>query len=186
MADPTRPQPEANAAALCPDGEDHTACVSRVLDEATARAEAGGARFTPVRRRALEILVESHVALGAYDLLKRLDAEGFGAQPPVAYRALDFLVAHGFAHRIERLNAFVACMHPAEGHEPAFIICRACRAVAERIDDGPDGPLDRGAAALGFEIERKVVEAEGLCPKCRPDAAVDAAADAAAPRSAPR
>ena len=32
-------------------------------------------------------------------LARRLAAEGFGRQPPVAYRALEFLVQHGLAHR---------------------------------------------------------------------------------------
>ena len=50
---------------------DHGRCVARVLDEAQAATSASGARFTPVRRRVLEILLESHVALGAYDILKR-------------------------------------------------------------------------------------------------------------------
>lgn len=143
---------------------DHGACVARVLDEVVAASAESGARFTPVRRRTLEILLESHTALGAYDLLKRLDAEGFGAQPPVAYRALDFLVEQGFAHKIERLNAFVACMHPREGHDPAFMICRACRSVAETA---ADPALDRGAEAMGFTVETRVVEIEGLCRKCQ-------------------
>ncbi|MEM8751731.1 MAG: Fur family transcriptional regulator [Pseudomonadota bacterium] len=147
---------------------DHAACVRRVAAEAEARATKAGLRMTPVRRRALEILLESPTALGAYDLLKRLDAEGFGAQPPVAYRALDFLVANGFAHRIERLNAFVACMSPAEGHDPVFMICRKCRAVAETVASPAAAALDEGAEAIGFEIETRMVEAEGLCPKCRP------------------
>lgn len=143
---------------------DHSACVARVLDEVVAMSEEGGARFTPVRRRALEILLESHTAIGAYDLLKRLNADGFGAQPPVAYRALDFLVEHGFAHKIERLNAFVACMRPREGHDPAFMICRSCRSVAETA---ADPKLDSDAAKLGFKVETRVVEIEGLCPKCQ-------------------
>ncbi|MGB0851859.1 MAG: transcriptional repressor [Pikeienuella sp.] len=143
---------------------DHGACIARVLDEVVAVSAEGTARFTPVRRRALEILLESHTALGAYDLLKRLDADGFGAQPPVAYRALDFLVEHGFAHKIERLNAFVACMHPREGHDPAFMICRACHSVAETA---ADPALDKRAAALGYTVETRVVEMEGLCPKCQ-------------------
>lgn len=151
---------------------DHKACIRRVLDDAAQITGASGARFTPVRRRALEILLESHKAIGAYDLLKRLDADGFGAQPTVAYRALDFLVENGLAHKVERLNAFVACMHPREGHDPAFMICRACHAVAETARQQPDAAIGQGAAAIGFQIERMVVEAEGLCPKCQtePDA----------------
>jgi Fur family zinc uptake transcriptional regulator len=87
----------------------------------------------------------------------------------VVYRALDFLVRHGLAHRVERLNAFVACGGAAEDHAAAFLICRACRAVAEaRLDVGavPGGGLGRAAEAAGFRIESAVVEATGLCARC--------------------
>lgn len=144
---------------------DHAGCVERVLNEAEAAMAEAGARFTPVRRRVLEILLESHTALGAYDILKRLTVDGFGDKPPVVYRALDFLVAQGLAHKIERLNAFVACMHPSEDHDPVFMICRDCRVVAETRVGRAE--LTGGADALGFKIETTVVEAEGLCPKCQ-------------------
>ncbi|MEX2521093.1 MAG: Fur family transcriptional regulator [Paracoccaceae bacterium] len=146
---------------------DHDVCISGALAAAEAASLRGGVNFTPVRRRALEILLESHAALGAYDLLKRLDQDGFGGQPPVAYRALEFLVKHGFAHRIERLNAFVACVRPGEGHGAAFMICRKCHAVAETVTDPAATQLGRDARALGFDIESTVMEAEGVCPKCR-------------------
>jgi Fur family zinc uptake transcriptional regulator len=146
---------------------DHGACAADVLARAEARVQAAGGRMTPVRRRVLEILLEEHRALGAYDVLHRLAAEGFGNQPPVAYRALDFLVDQGLAHRVQRLNAFTACMHPGEAHVAAFLICRSCNAVAE----APAGPaltaLDGAAAEVGFSVERTTIEATGLCPRCR-------------------
>jgi Fur family zinc uptake transcriptional regulator len=119
----------------------------------------------------LELLLESHAALGAYDVLARLKDEGLGAQPPVAYRALDFLVSHGFAHRIEKLNAYVACAHPGGAHAPAFMICRDCGVVAEMPEDTVTDTLAAIAANMGFELEHAVVEAEGLCPGCRAGAA---------------
>lgn len=151
---------------------DHARCRGDVLAAAERLAEAQGLRLTPVRRRALEILLEEHRALGAYELLDRLAAEGYGSQPPVAYRALEFLVEHGLAHRIRRLNAFAACVHPEEDHAPAFLICRACRAVAEAPADAARGAVEAAAVTLGFAVERVNVEALGLCPACRgkPDA----------------
>jgi Fur family transcriptional regulator, zinc uptake regulator len=80
---------------------DHGHCSSDALARADALVQASGARLTPVRRRVLEILLEDHRAMGAYDVLQRLAGEGFGNQPPVAYRALDFLVEQGLAHRID-------------------------------------------------------------------------------------
>ena len=150
---------------------DHAHCTSDVLARAEALATAQGARITPVRRRVLEILLESHKAMGAYDVLQRLAAEGFGNQPPVAYRALDFLVDQGLAHRIRRLNAFTACMHPGEAHAPAFLICRGCDAVAEAPAAPVRVALEAAAADVGFTIERSNVEALGLCPACQGAAA---------------
>jgi Fur family zinc uptake transcriptional regulator len=145
---------------------DHGACVAAGLAAAEARCAAEGLRLTPVRRKVLEMLLREHRALGAYAILDLLREAGFGSQPPVAYRALDFLTRHGFAHKIERLNAFVACAHPGRVHAPAFMICRKCDAVAEAR--APEGETDLGAAAraAGFRIERTVVEAEGVCPAC--------------------
>jgi Fur family zinc uptake transcriptional regulator len=145
---------------------DHAHCTDDVLTRATDMAKAQGARLTPVRRRVLEILLEGHRAMGAYDVLQRLAAEGFGNQPPVAYRALEFLVDQGLAHRIARLNAFAACMHPGEAHAPAFLICRACNHVAEAPAAPVRDALNSAAAAIGFTIERSTVEALGLCPAC--------------------
>ncbi|MEM7487601.1 MAG: transcriptional repressor [Pseudomonadota bacterium] len=145
---------------------DHAACVGQALTAAEARCAAEGLRLTPVRRTALELLLQEHRALGAYAVLDHLRDAGFGSQPPVAYRALDFLVAHGFVHKIERLNAFVACAHPGERHSPAFMICRLCDAVAEAQSTPAKGALGAAARAAGFQIEKTVVEAEGVCPTC--------------------
>jgi Fur family zinc uptake transcriptional regulator len=144
---------------------DHSHCIVTALAEAEAVCRDAGLRLTPVRRKTLEVLVEEHRAMGAYEVLERLREEGFGSQPPVAYRALDFLVANGFVHRIERLNAFIACSHPGETHAPVFMICRLCKTVAEAITPARDA-IGSAAAAAGFQIERTVVEAEGLCPSC--------------------
>ena len=103
---------------------DHGACVDDAMAAAEARCAASDLRLTPIRRRVLELLLAEHRALGAYDILGHLSAEGLGAQPPVAYRALDFLVKAGLAHRIEALNAYIACSHVGADHTPAFLICR--------------------------------------------------------------
>ncbi len=145
----------------------HAACRAGAMEAARRGCKRRGARLTPTRRRVLELLLENHAALGAYDVLSRLKDEGLGAQPPVAYRALDFLVAQGFAHRIEKLNAYVACAHPGAAHAPAFMICRDCGAVAEMPEDTVTDTLADIASRMGFALEHAVVEAEGLCPGCR-------------------
>ena len=164
---PQKPQgATATPAPVGFDAHDHSRCVETAIAGAEAHCAAAGLRFTPVRRAALGILLREHRALGAYELLDRLRDAGFGAQPPVAYRALDFLVAHGFVHKIERLNAFIACAHPGASHSPAFLICRKCDAVAEAHSAPARGTLGEAARATGFRIERTVVEALGVCPAC--------------------
>lgn len=145
---------------------DHGACVSAALAAADTACAARKVQLTPVRRRVLEILLESHAAMGAYDVLARLDAEGLGSKPPVAYRALAFLLDQGFVHRIERLNAFIACAHPGAAHDPAFMICRSCGKVDEAH---ADEAVNQAAVESGFQIEQTVIEAEGLCPACQPE-----------------
>lgn len=149
---------------------DHADCAGQTLARAEAEAARLGLRLTPVRKRVLQILLEAHRAMGAYEVLDRLSAEGFGNQPPVAYRALEFLVEAGLAHRVQRLNAFAACMHPGEAHAPVFLICRRCDAVAEASAAPVRAALDTVAAGLGFAVERASFEALGLCPACRASA----------------
>ena len=145
---------------------DHTHCITDNMAQIEAHCAKEGLQLTPVRRRVLEILLHEHRALGAYDILDKLRSEGLGSQPPVAYRALDFLVTHGFAHKIERLNAFVACANPGEVHDPAFLICRKCDGVAEAQTKSARGQLGSSAEIAGFQIERAVLEAVGVCPNC--------------------
>lgn len=145
---------------------DHSHCSGDVMAQAQAIAVAKGARLTPVRRRVLELLLERHRAMGAYEVLERLAAEGFGKQPPVAYRALEFLVDLGLVHRINRLNAFAACTHPGQHHTPAFLICRQCHLVAEAPAARVRAALEASAAETGFVVEFASFEAVGLCPTC--------------------
>ena len=166
MTSDTQPIPIKKSTPVGFQKHDHKTCVEIALAEAEARCRDEGLRLTPVRRNVLEILLQEHRALGAYAILDHLRAAGFGSQPPVAYRALDFLVQNDFVHKIERLNAFVACSHPGTEHSPAFMICRKCDAVAETQSAPSKGALGAAARTAGFKIERTVVEAEGLCPDC--------------------
>jgi len=172
MASRKKPEPAtAGQGALAFARHDHAHCCGDVLARAEALSAEAGMRLTPVRRRTLEILLESHRAMGAYEVLDRLGAEGFGSQPPVAYRALDYLVEHGLAHRIRRLNAFAACMSPGDDHSPVFFICKACNGLAEAPARPVRAAVEAAAVAIGFSVERMTVETLGLCPGCQGQAA---------------
>jgi len=145
---------------------DHARCRDGALAEARRLCKARGARLTPVRERVLDLLWQAHEPVRAYDILSTLADEGFGSQPPVVYRALDFLIEHGFAHKIERLNAYLACDCPGDDHGAKFLICTGCQRVAEFDDGAVAKALRRVADGSGFVIGRATLEVEGLCPDC--------------------
>jgi Fur family transcriptional regulator, zinc uptake regulator len=151
---------------FCCEGHSGADRITAILTEAEGRAQANGVRLTPVRRRTLELLLQSHGALGAYDVLEKLAAEGYGTQPPVAYRALNFLVEQGLAHRIRRLNAFTACTHPGHAHRAVFLICESCNSVTEAAGEGVSDALGHAAQAAGFTLSRATIEAVGRCAPC--------------------
>ena len=137
------------------------------IAEAEQRCETAGESFTPLRRRVLELLLDSHGPAKAYDLLPLID-DTKTAKPPTIYRALDFLVRMGLAHRIESLNAFVACGIGACARSTIFLICEKCGG-AEEFDAG-HALIDLADAAKkdGFSINRTMIEASGVCSNCQP------------------
>lgn len=146
---------------------DHGPCVVHALEAAEAECKRRGARLTEIRRRVLELVWQSHVPVGAYALLETLGREGFNAAPPTVYRALDFLLAHGLIHRIERLNAFMGCSRPGVPHAGQFLLCTGCGTAAELNDPAIDAAVTAAAARLGFTLTGQTVEADGLCAVCR-------------------
>lgn len=137
------------------------------IAEAERRCADAGESFTPLRRRVLELLMDQPGPAKAYDLLPLLDAAK-QAKPPTIYRALDFLLRMGLAHRIESLNAFVACGVGACARSTIFLICEKCGA-AEEFDAGHAlVDLKDAAKKDGFAIHRTMIEASGLCSTCQP------------------
>lgn len=125
-----------------------------------------GLQLTPVRKKVFEFLLDEPKGLGAYKILDLLRLSGFNSQPPAAYRALDFLVENGFAHKVESQNLFVACTKPGSHHSPVFMICKKCDRVSETQSTSLDANISDSLRLSGFEIEHAVIEAEGICSVC--------------------
>ncbi len=113
--------------------------------------------------------------MSAYTILDKLRDHGFRA-PLQVYRALDKLTEFGMVHRLESLNAFVACAHReheccggAQGHghgTVAFAICESCNQVIEFHDHKVDHQLGDWAKSKGFKPFKTTIEIRGLCEKC--------------------
>jgi Fur family zinc uptake transcriptional regulator len=141
------------------------------MGDRLARAEAAcaqrGARLTDIRRTVLELVLQAGEPIGAYALLDRLKDRSGQGKPPTVYRALDFLLAQGLIHRVERLNAFVGCHEEADHPHPVqFFICGDCGAVAECEDGAIGAAIETAARRSGFAMKRAIVEVEGVCAEC--------------------
>ncbi|MGF1615576.1 MAG: Fur family transcriptional regulator [Gammaproteobacteria bacterium] len=124
--------------------------------------------FTPLRREVLALLQDSHPRpVRAYALLEALQGQRKHAvAPATVYRTLDFLLAQGLVHRLETLNAYVACTMPDVSHNAQFWTCAGCGMVTECHDAAIENALSERAAAAEFELEDRVIEIAGRCSKC--------------------
>jgi len=115
----------------------------------------------------LDTLTGATGPLSAYGILDRVRGDGIKA-PLQIYRALDKLVELGLAHRLESLNAFVACAHADEHHEglAAFAICESCGRVDEFADEVVEERLAAWSRSTGFKTERTTIEIRGHCKDC--------------------
>lgn len=102
----------------------------------------------------------------AYELLDRLRDKGVTA-PPTVYRSLERLIEEGRAHRLETLNAFVACAHPHHRTAAVFAICRNCGTASEYSDTSLVRRITNWAKRLRFDVEEAVVEIRGICGECK-------------------
>jgi Fur family zinc uptake transcriptional regulator len=149
-------------------GHDHERCTADALTHAERLCAQRAQRLTPIRRKVLELLLESHKPLGAYEIMDRAAAVGTRPAPITIYRALDFLRDNGLVHRIESRNAFVACVNNhATGDLVVFLICEHCGAVGEASSAAVADQLKSAARAAGFTPKAPVIEIGGVCAHCR-------------------
>ena len=116
-----------------------------------------------------DALSDAEGPLSAYTILDKLRDHGFRA-PLQVYRALEKLLELGIVHRLESINAFVACAHPNEdchGHGlTAFAICESCGQVVEFHDHSIEARLADFAKARHFKPQKTTIEIKGLCENC--------------------
>ncbi len=125
-------------------------------------------KLTRNQRLVLEKLEAASGPLSAYALLDKLRGHGFRA-PLQVYRALKMLTDAGMVHRLESLNAFVACCG-SHGHDAsmvAFAICNDCGRVSEFADDTVSERLRKWVGERGFEATTTAIEIRGRCHECQ-------------------
>ena len=124
-------------------------------------------RLTKNQSLVLDVLIKAGQPSGAYDLLDKLRRHGFKA-PLQVYRALEQLIGLGLVHRLESLNAFIACSHMScqTSGATAFVICDRCETVQEICDESVSGFLASIAKKTKVKASKSNIELHGLCNGC--------------------
>jgi len=146
--------------------------VSDQLALAERLCEQSGRRLTPIRRKVLELLLrQDGRSLKAYELLEAMRNVHPGSAPPTVYRALDFLVEAGLIHRLDAVNAWIACHDAGGAPHDLLVVCTHCGAVAELSDPALTARLAERVALTGFTPTSHETEIRALCAKCQNDPA---------------
>lgn len=141
---------------------------AQLLTKAQRLCEERGVRLTPQRLKVLALIIEHHSSISAYELLDQLKISEPQAKPPTIYRALDFLLAQGFVHKVESTNSYIACCVLGHAdHCSQLLICDECGSVEECHDDELAKLLRQKSEKLGFKVNHHVVESHGICEKCQ-------------------
>ncbi|MEJ2200309.1 MAG: Fur family transcriptional regulator [Desulfuromonadaceae bacterium] len=147
------------------DNHDHQRCIRNAMAVAEKLCRRRQQRFTPLRRRVLQLIWQQQRPVGAYDLLKQLQQDGKAA-PITVYRVLDFLLRMGLVHRILSQNAYIGCVCPEREHAGHFLICQTCKGLVEVVDSALTAAIVANSLALDFQVRQSAVEILGLCPRC--------------------
>lgn len=123
-------------------------------------------RAEPNHERVFAILLQAHAPMTAYEVLDVARKHKITA-PPTVYRALNRLIHEGRVHRLETINAYVACcdVHHVHGNA-VFAICNDCGKVDEISESRSLKKLLAEAGEHGFKVDHAVIELKGHCEAC--------------------
>ncbi|MFM0202073.1 Fur family transcriptional regulator [Paraburkholderia fungorum] len=135
-----------------------------------------GEKLTPIRRKVLELLLNSGRATKAYSLLDDMRQIHPGSAPPTVYRALDFLLSAGLVHRIESINAFTVCHDLTQCQHGILVVCQQCGNVTELHQPKLRQALVAQIEDAGYRLASDEIELKGLCAACQAAEAASASA----------
>ena len=144
-----------------------------IVEEAATLCKNQGIRLTDKRKRVLSMLVKSHYAQSAYDLIDQYRVAFDESISPISmYRILTFLETEHLVHKINLANKYVACAHIHGDcqHDHTctqFLICTQCLKV-EEIQGSPciTDELKKNTQRAGFQLANPQLEIACICNSC--------------------
>jgi len=147
---------------------DHGSCAERAIARAREICDRKNIRLTVLREAVLRVLTGSHRALGAYEIIDLMNAQGRRLAPISVYRIIDVLLEAGVVHRLESKNAYFACLSRHHEHASRIVLlCHSCNRVAEAEAPEAWGAINSLTRDTGFSISATVLEVQGQCSDCR-------------------
>ncbi|RDJ99924.1 Fur family transcriptional regulator [Paraburkholderia lacunae] len=165
-------------------GQTHGASQEAALVLAEEYCRERGEKLTPIRRKVLELLLNSGRATKAYSLLDDMRQIHPGSAPPTVYRALDFLLSAGLVHRIESINAFTVCHDLTQCQHGILVVCQQCGNVTELHQPKLRQALVAQIEDAGYSLASDEIELKGLCSACQAKEGAASAAGSATPVAA--
>lgn len=144
----------------------HKQCIKNALEKADRLCSESSLRLTPIRRKVLELIWQSHKPIKAYDLLAQLSSGEHIEKPPTVYRALDFLLENHLIHKIESSNAYIGCEVDHDVLDSKFFVCDKCDEVKEVCEPKLDKSLLEASKKQGFIPDQTTIEIHGTCARC--------------------
>lgn len=149
-----------------PNDHKHKLCIKNALERADKICAESGVRLTPIRKKVLELIWQSHKPVKAYDLLSQLSTQEHTEKPPTVYRALEFLLENHLIHKIESCNGYIGCELDHDSVDTKFFICNKCDQVQEVHEPKLTKTLLETSKKQGFVPDQMSIEIHGTCANC--------------------
>lgn len=146
--------------------------LDETINHAEKYCESNGSRLTRKRKQVLVILLDSKIALSAYELIDLYNAKHDDGMPATTmYRILEFLENEHLVHKLSTANKYVACSHIRCDHDhyvSQFLICNKCQKVEEiNISQSTISGLQKNIKEAGFHLIRPQLEMNCVCNQCQ-------------------
>lgn len=139
----------------------------KIQEDAHALLRRVKGRVTPARLGVLGILLEADAALTHQEIEQLAAQQGVTFDRVTLYRALDWLVEQGVAHKVSGLDrAWRYNAQAGTPHQHAHFHCRRCDQVfcLENLQ-----PALLFSLPPGYRVEQVELNLQGYCPNCLPE-----------------
>ncbi|WP_157991667.1 Fur family transcriptional regulator [Caldimonas tepidiphila] len=126
-----------------------------------------GVQLTALRREVLDLLWRRNGSAKAYDLQDDMRQRHGRMAPTTVYRTLEFLMEQELVHRVDAVNAFVACdIEHGHAHPAMMLVCSLCNQVTEWHDHEALAGLSARLKVQFPGFTETAVEIKGVCGDC--------------------